>query len=145
MYLIINGPNLNLLGKREPEIYGDTSFEDYLPRLREDFPDEEIVYFQSNIEGEIVDALQEYGFRTDCRGIVINPGGYSHYSVAIADTISAIPAPVVEVHISNIHSREECRRHTVTGAKARGIIAGLGLDGYRLALSWLMEKVKIKK
>ena len=139
MILIINGPNLNLLGKREPDLYGSVSFEDYMPRLRSKFPTETIVYFQSNAEGAIIDTLQEYGFMPECRGIVINPGAYSHYSIAIADAIAAIPAPVIEVHITNIHGREEYRRHSVTAEKARGVIAGLGLDGYRLAIEALIS------
>lgn len=140
MILIINGPNLNLLGRREPEIYGRESFNDYLPRLSSQFSGEEIVYFQSNCEGDIIDCLHDYGFRPECRGIVINPGAYSHYSVAIADAIASIPVPVVEVHISNIHAREEYRRHSVTAERARGVIAGLGLDGYRLAIDFLLKK-----
>ena len=138
MYLIINGPNLNLLGGREPEIYGNETFTDFLALLRADFPKEEIRYFQSNSEGAIIDTIQEAGMNPRCRGIIINPGAYSHYSIAIADAIAAIPTPVVEVHISNIHSREEYRQHSVTAEKAKGVIAGLGLDGYRLALNYLI-------
>lgn len=138
MYLIINGPNLNLLGGREPEIYGNETFTDFLALLRADFPKEEIRYFQSNSEGALIDAIQEAGMNPRCRGIIINPGAYSHYSIAIADAIAAIPTPVIEVHISNIHSREEYRRHSVTAEKAKGVIAGLGLDGYRLALNYLI-------
>lgn len=134
MIQIINGPNLNLLGRREPEIYGSQTFESCLDRLRADFPDEDIRYFQSNCEGDIVTAIQQAGFDPACKGIIINPGAYTHYSIAIADAIAAIPAPTVEVHISNIHAREQFRRHSVTAEKARGVIAGLGLDGYRLAL-----------
>ena len=134
MIAIINGPNLNLLGKREPEIYGNEDFDTFLGQLRREFPDEEIRYFQSNIEGELVDALQKYGFDEECRGIILNPGGYTHYSVAIADAVAAIAVPVVEVHISNIHSREDYRRVSVTAEKAKGLIAGFGLAGYRLAL-----------
>lgn len=142
MILIINGPNLNLLGIREPEIYGGESFESYLERLRIEFSDTEIEYFQSNSEGCIIDKLQEYGLRDDCEGIVVNPGGYSHYSVAIADAFSSVDAPVIEVHISNIFSREDYRHRSVTGSKARGMIAGLGIDGYRLALIWLKNNEK---
>lgn len=142
MFLIINGPNLNLLGKREPEIYGHTDFETYLRELRSWFPEEEIDFFQSNCEGDIVDKIQQYGFNTECKGIIINPAAYSHYSIAIADAIAAIPVPVVEVHISNIHSREEFRRHSVTAEKVKGVIAGLGLDGYNLALSYLTSNKK---
>lgn len=134
MFAIINGPNLNLLGKREPEIYGKDTFEDYLRSLNSLFPDDKLEYFQSNVEGEIVNEIQRQGFNPECRGIVMNPGAYSHYSVAIADAISAIPLPVIEVHISNIHKREEYRHVTLTGEKSAGIICGLGLDGYRLAL-----------
>lgn len=140
MYAIINGPNLNLLGKREPEIYGSSRFEDFLDSLRKTFPDLEIKYFQSNIEGELVDAVQKFGFEPDCEGIIMNPGAYSHYSIALADAVSAIPAKVIEVHISNIHSREEYRHKSVTGEKSLGVIAGLGLDGYRLALLHLSGK-----
>lgn len=137
MFLIINGPNLNLLGKREPDIYGDVSFDDCLKSLRRSFPGEAIEYFQSNSEGDIIDTLQHYGFNPECRGIVINPGAYSHYSIAIADAMAAISTPVVEVHISNIHAREPYRHTSVTAGKARGVIAGLGLEGYRLAIGFL--------
>lgn len=137
MIAIINGPNLNLLGKRQPEIYGTRSLDDLFHEIKNEFPDLEIQSFQSNIEGELVDAIQRAGFDSDCRGIVLNPGGYTHYSVAIADAIAAVPVPVVEVHISNIHSREEFRRQSVTAASARGLIAGLGLDGYKLAIRYL--------
>ena len=139
MILIINGPNLNLLGKREPEIYGRETFEDYLEKLRREFPEEQISYFQSNSEGAIIDAIHKYGFLPECRGIVINPGAYSHYSIAIADAFSSVPARIIEVHISNIHAREEYRRHSVTAEKAQGVIAGLSLDGYRLALEALLS------
>ena len=137
MILIINGPNLNLLGKREPDIYGSLSFENYLETLRKQFSDKELVYFQSNCEGDIIDAIHRYGFAPDCEGIVINPGAYSHYSIAIADAFSSVPARIVEVHISNIHARESYRRHSVTAEKADGVIAGLGLPGYALAISFL--------
>lgn len=140
MITIINGPNLNLLGRREPDIYGHRSFEDFLEELRGEFPHEEIRYFQSNIEGEIVDEIQRAGFEDGCRGIILNPGGYTHYSVAIADAVAAVPTPVVEVHISNIHSREEFRRQSITASSARGVIAGLGLTGYSLALRFLIGK-----
>lgn len=135
---IINGPNLNLLGKREPEVYGSTGFDEYLQQLRSGFPDTEIDYFQSNIEGEIIDKLQEAGFSGD--GIIINPGGYTHTSVAIGDAIAAIKTPVVEVHISNIHAREEFRKLSHVSAKAKGTIAGLGLKGYELALRYLLTR-----
>lgn len=139
MIQIINGPNLNLLGRREPEIYGSQDFQSFLGSLKKEFPDEQIEYFQSNCEGDIIDQIQKTGFDPSCRGIILNPGGYSHYSVAIADAISAIPVPVVEVHISNIHAREEFRHKSVTARAAKGLIAGLGLDGYRLAVHHLID------
>lgn len=139
MIAIINGPNLNLIGQREPEIYGTDTFEDYLHKLVKDFPLVEIKYFQSNCEGNLIDEIQRLGYEEKCKGIIFNPGAYSHYSYALADAISAVPTPVIEVHISNIHAREEFRSKTVTGAKARGIISGLGLDGYRLALLHLLS------
>lgn len=126
-----------MLGKREPEIYGSRSFEDYLEELRVRFPGEEIAFFQSNCEGEIIDKLQSAGFAPECRGIILNAGAYSHYSLAIADAIGAAPAPVVEVHISNIHSREEYRRKSVTAERAKAVIAGAGLEGYALAVTYL--------
>ena len=129
---IINGPNLNLTGRREPEIYGTMTMEDMVERLRTQFPDVGIGYFQSNIEGEIIDRLQTVGFSAD--GIILNAGGYSHTSVAIHDAIAAITTPVVEVHISNIYAREEYRRHSLLSDVCRGVICGLGLEGYRFAL-----------
>lgn len=134
---IVNGPNLNLLGKREPEIYGSVSFDDYLEILKAEFPGVTFAYYQSNIEGELINALQEYGF--SCDGIILNPGGYTHTSVAIGDCIAAIKAPVVEVHISNIFSREEFRKHSFISAKAAGVISGLKLDGYKAAVRYLLE------
>ncbi|MFZ9261787.1 MAG: type II 3-dehydroquinate dehydratase [Chitinophagaceae bacterium] len=131
---IINGPNLNLLGKREPSIYGSEGFETYLDKLKSAYPEFEISYFQSNIEGELIDAVQKAGFSQD--GIIINPGGYTHTSVALGDAIAAITSPVIEVHISNIHAREEFRKISHVSAKAKGTIAGLGLDGYALALDY---------
>lgn len=133
---IINGPNLNLLGKREPEIYGNEDFDTFLIKLKLDHADVHIEYFQSNIEGEIIDRLQIAGFTS--QGIVINPGGYTHTSVAIGDAIASIPAPVVEVHISNIHAREEFRKISHISAKAKGTICGLGLKGYSLAIDYLI-------
>lgn len=131
--LIVNGPSLNLLGRREPEIYGHTTMEDCLQRLRERFPEVEIDYFQSNHEGDIIDRLQSAGFgETD--GIILNPGAYGHTSLAIADTIRAIATPVVEVHLSNIAAREEIRHTTLTGAACRGIIAGFGTESYALGI-----------
>ena len=134
---IINGPNLNLLGKRETSVYGSESFEDFLEKLKSANPDTEITYFQSNIEGELIDALQKAGFSQD--GIIINPGGYTHTSVALGDAIAAIAATVIEVHISNIQAREEFRKISHVSAKVKGTIAGLGLDGYALALDYLKQ------
>lgn len=132
---IINGPNLNLLGKRETDIYGNESFENYLQKLRIKFPAIGIEYFQSNIEGEIVDSIQKAGFYAD--GIILNAGGYTHTSVAIGDAVAAIPSRTVEVHISNIFSREDFRKLSHISAKAKGIISGLGLYGYDLAIEFL--------
>ncbi len=137
---IINGPNLNLLGKREPGIYGSQSFDEYLVTLRNQFPDLDIEYFQSNVEGELVTALQRAGFASD--GIVLNPAAYTHTSVAIGDAVAAIPAPVVEVHISNVHAREEFRKLSHVSAKAKGSIFGLGLMGYELAVRYLLNLAK---
>lgn len=134
---IINGPNLNLLGKREPEVYGNVTFDTFFEQLKAQFPAIHLVYFQSNIEGELIDALQLHGF--DSAGIIINPGGYTHTSVAIGDAIAAITAPVIEVHISNIHAREDFRKISHVSAKAIGTIAGLGLTGYALAIDWLIN------
>jgi len=129
---IINGPNLNLLGVREKSIYGDSSFEEYLKTLREKYAVIEIDYFQSNVEGEIINKLHEVGFSYD--GIILNGGGYTHTSVAIADAISGIKTTVVEVHISNIYAREEFRHISLSGKNCRGVLTGFGLNGYRLAL-----------
>lgn len=137
---IINGPNLNLLGKREPEVYGSKSFEVYFLELQRSFPVVELSYFQSNVEGELINELQQKGFDVD--GIILNPGGYTHTSVAIGDTIAAINTPVVEVHISNIHAREDFRKISHVSAKCAGTICGLGLKGYELAIKWLTEKEK---
>ncbi len=135
---IINGPNLNLLGKRETDIYGNQPFEKYLESLKEAFPQVEFSYYQSNVEGELINELQRVGFEVD--GIIFNPGGYTHTSVAIGDAIAAITTPVVEVHISNVHAREEFRRLSHVSAKAAGSIIGLGLKGYELAVEWLLRK-----
>jgi 3-dehydroquinate dehydratase-2 len=135
---IINGPNLNLLGKREPTVYGNQSFEAYFVQLKDLFPDIQFTYFQSNIEGELINEIQKAGFEMD--GIVLNPGGYTHTSVAIGDAIAAVPAPLIEVHISNVHAREEFRHLSHVSAKAAGSIIGLGLKGYELAVRWLSEK-----
>lgn len=130
---IINGPNLNLLGVREPDIYGNEGFASYLTKLRNQYPEIAIEYFQSNHEGAIIDKLHEEGFgKSD--GIVLNAGAYTHTSLAIADAIAAITTPVVEVHISNIHAREEIRHHSMISRVCRGVIAGFGLDSYRLAV-----------
>jgi 3-dehydroquinate dehydratase-2 len=134
---IINGPNLNLLGQREPGIYGAQGFDSFLETLKDRFRDVELHYFQSNIEGELVDALQRFGNEVD--GIVLNPAAYTHTSVAIGDCIAAIKAPVIEVHISNVHAREEFRKLSHVSAKAAGTICGLGLDGYRLAIEHLVQ------
>lgn len=136
-FIIINGPNLNLLGVRQPEVYGNRTFEDYLAELKSAFPRVEIDYYQSNVEGEIINKMHEVGFTYD--GIVLNAGGYSHTSVAIHDAISSIRTPVVEVHISNIYAREEYRRHSLLSDACKGVICGLGLTGYRLALEGLLS------
>lgn len=130
--LILNGPNLNLLGRREPGIYGSSSMDDYLPRLRQRYPQVSIDYYQSNIEGEMIDKLQEVGFSYD--GIVLNAGAYTHTSVALHDCIRSITTPVIEVHISNVHTREPFRHHSMISAACRGVICGFGLDSYRLAV-----------
>jgi len=130
--LIINGPNLNLLGKREPEIYGAQSFEDYFKSLKKQFPKFTLKYFQSNHEGEILDMIHEVGFSYD--GIVLNGGAFTHTSIAIADAIAAITTPVIEVHISNVHAREAFRHHSYFSKNCAGIIVGMGLTGYELAL-----------
>jgi 3-dehydroquinate dehydratase-2 len=135
--VIINGPNLNLLGKREPDVYGSEGFDSFFAQLQKDFTTVELTYFQSNIEGELINAIQDAGNTAD--GIILNPAGYTHTSVAIGDAIAAIKLPVVEVHISNIHAREEFRKLSHVSAKAKGTIAGLGLDGYKLALQFLLK------
>jgi len=134
---ISKGPNLNLLGVRQSEIYGSTGFNEYMSELGSLFPDIAFVYTQSNIEGELVSLVQEAGIK--CDGIIINPGGYTHTSVAIADAIAAVRVPVIEVHISNLLSREEFRHTSITGRYCRGTIMGLGLDGYRLAVKAIMK------
>ncbi len=133
---IINGPNLNLLGTREPGIYGSQSFEQYFSDLHKKFPSVEFSYFQSNVEGELINELQRVGF--DYSGIVLNPGGYTHTSVAIGDAIASITAPVIEVHISNVHAREDFRKISHVSSKCKGTISGLGLKGYELAVSFLL-------
>lgn len=133
---IINGPNLNLLGTREPEVYGSQTFEQYYEDLQKKYPGVTFSYFQSNVEGELINELQRAGFSSD--GILLNPGGYTHTSVAIGDAVTAIKAPVIEVHISNVHAREEFRRLSYVSAKAKGTIAGLGLKGYELAVRFFV-------
>ena len=135
---IINGPNINLLGKREPGIYGSTSFEDYLQILKERYPEVEIAYFQSNVEGEMIDKIHETGFT--CDGIMLNAGAYTHTSIALEDAIRAVSAPVIEVHISNVHAREEFRHKSMIACACRGVICGFGLDSYRLAMEALLAK-----
>jgi len=132
---IINGPNLNLLGKREPGIYGQMSFEAYLPKLQAQYPDVEICYFQSNVEGELINKMQEVGFSFD--GIILNAGAYTHTSVALHDCIRSLKCPVIEVHISNVHQREEFRHKSMISSACRGVICGFGLDSYRLAVEAL--------
>ena len=134
---IVNGPNLNLTGRREPDIYGHTTMEEMVEGLRNLFPNVEIGYYQSNVEGELINRLQEVGFTAD--GIILNAGGYSHTSVAIHDAIAAISTPVVEVHISNIYAREEYRRHSLLSDVCRGVICGMGLDGYKYAVDFLVK------
>lgn len=135
--IIINGPNLNLLGLREPGVYGNESFESYLAVLKKEYPAIELVYFQSNIEGEIIDKLHETGFSYD--GIILNAGGYTHTSVAIGDAVKALKTPVVEVHISNIHAREEFRSISMISAGMKGVISGFGMDSYRLAIESILK------
>lgn len=129
---IINGPNLNLLGTREPGIYGSSSFETYLPQLRQQYPDIQIDYYQSNVEGELINKMQEVGFTYD--GIVLNAGAYTHTSIALQDCIRSLRCPVVEVHISNVHKREEFRHTSLIASACRGVICGFGMDSYRLAI-----------
>ena len=137
---IINGPYLNLLGKREPDVYGNASFDDFLAQIKSDFPQVNFTYFQSNIEGELVDAIQLHGF--DKAGIILNPAAYTHTSVAIGDAIASIKTPVIEVHISNVHAREDFRKISHVSAKSVGSIVGLGLKGYALATEWFIANAK---
>ena len=141
--LIINGPNLNLLGKREPDIYGTRSFEDYLEELRIAFPQHHIRYFQSNHEGELIDKIQSAGFEVN--GILLNAGGYTHTSVALADAVAAVPAPVIEVHISNPNSRETFRRNSYLSPYCKAVVSGFGLESYRLALTGLLHLLDVKQ
>lgn len=136
---IVDGPNLNLTGVRQPHIYGTTTMQEYVESLRNSYPAVQIEYFQSNVEGEIINYIQQVGF--SFHGIVINAGGYSHTSVAIHDAITAITTPVIEVHISNIFAREEYRHHSLVSSACRGVVCGLGLDGYRYAVSALLDNV----
>ena len=135
---IINGPNLNLLGKRETSIYGSQSFEDYFQTLQKHFSDVDLQYFQSNVEGEIINKLHEVGFSFD--GIIINAGAYTHTSIAIHDAIGGIKTPVVEVHISNVYAREEFRHKSLITSKCVGMLTGFGLDGYEMAIQYLKNK-----
>lgn len=134
---IINGPNLNLLGVREPDVYGNTNFDAFLAELRKAYPQAQIEYFQSNTEGALVDKIHEVGFSSD--GIVLNAGAYTHTSVALLDAIKAVSTPVIEVHISNIHQREEFRHHSMISAGCKGVICGFGLDSYRLAIEAILH------
>ena len=136
--VIINGPNLNLLGKREPDVYGTASFDDFYNTLVDQYPAVDFEYFQSNIEGELINELQRVGFMAT--GIIFNPGGYTHTSVAIGDAVAAITTPVIEVHISNVHAREDFRKISHVSAKAAGSSVGLGLKGYQLAVEWFVNK-----
>ncbi|MFM7053456.1 MAG: type II 3-dehydroquinate dehydratase [Bacteroidota bacterium] len=137
---IINGPNLNLVGIREPEVYGDKSMDGFISSLKNRFPAVDLIYLQSNLEGEIINFLQAHGFSAD--GIILNPGGYTHTSVAIADAVAAIKTQVIEVHISNIQAREEQRHISLISKYCRGTISGLGLEGYELALTWFCNQAK---
>jgi 3-dehydroquinate dehydratase II len=138
--IIINGPNLNLVGIREPEVYGDRNMDGFISSLKAKYPQVDLIYLQSNLEGEIINFLQAHGFSGD--GIILNPGGYTHTSVAIADAVAAIKTQVVEVHISNIQAREEQRHISLISKYCKGTISGLGLDGYELALNWLISHSK---
>jgi 3-dehydroquinate dehydratase-2 len=135
---IINGPNLNLLGRREPGIYGSQDFASYFDSLKKKFPAVAFLYNQSNSEGELIDAIQEYGF--SCDGILLNAGGYTHTSVAIADAVAAVPCPVVEIHISHIFAREEERRVSLLSKHCKAMISGLGLAGYEMGVRWMVER-----
>lgn len=137
---IINGPNLNLLGTREPGIYGHSTFDDYLEGLRRQYPDIDISYYQSNIEGCLIDKMQEVGFSTD--GIILNAGAYTHTSIALQDCIRSLRSPVVEVHISNVHKREEFRHKSMISCACMGVICGFGMNSYRLALEALVDKAR---
>ena len=137
---IINGPNLNLIGKREPDIYGTETLEDHFDKWVSRFSDVQLSMYQSNVEGELINAIQQEGFSAD--GIILNPGGYTHTSVAIGDAVAAVAAPVVEVHVSNIFAREEFRKISFVSPHCTGVISGLGLDGYALAIEFLIGHIK---
>lgn len=136
---IINGPNLNLLGTREPQVYGSQTFEDFYKTLVKKYPDVQFSYFQSNVEGELINEIQRAGRNFNSNGIILNPGGYTHTSVAIGDAIASIDTPVIEVHISNVHAREDFRKISHVSAKCKGSIVGLGLDGYDLAVQYFIR------
>ncbi len=138
--MIINGPNLNLLGRREPQIYGNQSFEDYFEELRSQYSVIRLSYYQSNQEGDLIDKLQEVGFSYN--GIILNAGGYTHTSVALADAVAAIDTPVMEVHISNVYARESFRHHSYLSKNCAGVLVGLGLQGYNLAIQYFLNQVK---
>ena len=135
---IINGPNLNLLGTREPEVYGSQTFEQFFQHLQQQYPSVTFSYFQSNVEGELINELQRVGFDAD--GVILNPGGYTHTSVAVGDAVAAIKAPVIEVHVSNVHAREEFRRLSHVSARCKGTITGLGMKGYELAVAFFFRQ-----
>lgn len=139
---IINGPNLNLLGIREPEVYGQMGFDEYIQKIKNEFSDVTITYFQSNIEGEIINSIQECYDEVD--GIIINAGGYSHTSISIADALKAIRIPYIEVHISNVFAREEYRHHSFIATHAIGVITGFGLEGYKMAINYFTVKYQVK-
>ncbi|MBG15931.1 MAG: type II 3-dehydroquinate dehydratase [Crocinitomicaceae bacterium] len=134
--IIINGPNLNLLGKREPQLYGNQSFDEYFQQLKQAYPSLKLEYYQSNVEGELVNKLHQVGFSYD--GIVFNAGGYTHTSVAIADAVASIDVPTIEVHISNVYAREQYRHHSIMAANCKGVVAGFGLNSYKLAIDSLL-------
>ncbi|QCK14731.1 type II 3-dehydroquinate dehydratase [Mangrovivirga cuniculi] len=142
--IIINGPNLNLLGKREPEIYGNEGFESYYKKLQEKYPDEKLEYYQSNIEGEIINKIHQVGFDADT-AIILNAGGYTHTSVAISDAIAGVNVPVMEVHISNIYKRESFRHKSIISKECIGMISGLGLEGYSLAIQYFVNQKLINQ
>jgi len=139
-WMIINGPNINLLGKREPEVYGNKTFADYFAELKALFPEDQLAEYQSNIEGELIDKIQQSGFEYD--GIILNAAAYTHTSVGIADAVKAVPAPVVEVHISNTHARESFRKDSFLSPVVNGVILGFGLDSYRLAIMALKKMTR---